>query len=767
MKAVGVFFVGLSILQYAYGQIVPAKDYVKRKYFAVESRNNVSAILMEHPNWTFEHNARGLDNHYVFSVGLGDANKRSNVQDELDESVLSYHDLIPERLYKRMPVPGQVDASVEAFRVDIKQKLSIEDPTFNRQWHLMNTLYPGFDLNVTGLWLNNITGKGVVVAVVDDGLDFEGDDLKDNFCAEGSWDFNDNTALPKPQLRDDTHGTRCAAEVAAARNNVCGVGVAYNSKVSGIRILSDDVTVEQEAASLVYGLGVNDIYSCSWGPVDNGAEMQGPSPMVQKALIKGVSEGRDKKGALYVFASGNGGMNGDNCNYDGFTNSIYSITVSAIDHMGAHPPYAESCSAVLVVAYSSGNGEFIHSTGVHNTCSDTHSGTSAAAPLAAGVYALVLEANPNLTWRDVQYLTILSSLEVDEKDSGWQDGALGKRYSHKYGYGRMDAYRIVEAAKTWENVNPQSWFYCPTVKVKKNTKSTENSLESSFTVTEQDLIDANFKRVEHVTVTVNINADVRGHTTVDLISPGGTVSNLGVVRRRDMHSEGFKDWTFMSVAHWGESGKGEWKLVVKTASNANLVELIDWRLKLFGESIDASKAVPFEFGNDDESHITHQRPSPSHSSSSSESSSESPSGSSLSGANMLPTTGHAKTYYFTIFMIGAMVLIFYFIFFSKTRRVRRSRAETFEFDIIDTDSEYDSSVDQSMDNTARILTDNDFNDFTFALSDEEQQANAENPFLSEEDPESKHHAKSSDPLLKDTVEAIEDPVSTTDSNTRQ
>jgi kexin len=67
--------------------------------------------------------------------------------------------------------------------------------------------------------------------------------LKDAFYARGSYDFNDHHALPTPKLGDDRHGTRCAGEVAAKRDNdVCGVGIAWDAQVSGIRILSGKLT---------------------------------------------------------------------------------------------------------------------------------------------------------------------------------------------------------------------------------------------------------------------------------------------------------------------------------------------------------------------------------------------------------------------------------------------------------------------------------------------------------------------------------------------
>jgi kexin len=137
------------------------------------------------------------------------------------------------------------------------------------------------------------------------------------------------------------------------------VGIAYESKVAGVRILSGDLTDADEAIALNYEYQKNHIFSCSWGPPDNGQTMEAPNGILAEAFQNGIKKGRDGKGSIYVFATGNGALSGDNCNFDGYTNSIYTITVGAIDHANEHPPYSESCSAQLVVTYSSGGGQFI------------------------------------------------------------------------------------------------------------------------------------------------------------------------------------------------------------------------------------------------------------------------------------------------------------------------------------------------------------------------------------------------------------------------
>lgn len=244
----------------------------------------------------------------------------------------------------------------------VAQTLGIRDPIFNAQWHLFNPVQVGHDVNVTDVWLQGITGKNATVAIVDDGLDMYSNDLKANYYAEGSYDFNDKTNEPRPRLSDDRHGTRCAGEVSAVKNDVCGVGVAYDSKIAGLRILSKLISDADEAVAMNYDFQHNQIYSCSWGPPDDGKSMDAPGILIRRAMLNAVQNGRGGLGSIYVFASGNGAGNDDNCNFDGYTNSIYSITVGAIDRKGAHPWYSEKCSAGLVVTYSSGGGDAIVST---------------------------------------------------------------------------------------------------------------------------------------------------------------------------------------------------------------------------------------------------------------------------------------------------------------------------------------------------------------------------------------------------------------------
>ncbi|GAA5995243.1 hypothetical protein JCM5350_002797 [Sporobolomyces pararoseus] len=488
-------------------------------------------------------------------------------------------------------------------------RFGIVDPLWPKQWHLVNGVMEENSINVTGVWDEGVFGKGVNVAIVDDGLDMHSDDLAANFHAEGSWDYNDNTPLPEPRLSDDQHGTRCAGEIAAVKNDVCGVGVAHQAGIAGIRILSASISDADEASSLNYGYQTNDIYSCSWGPPDDGRSMEAPGRLITKAMLNGVTNGRGGKGSVFVFASGNGGAVDDQCNFDGYTNSLMSITVGAIDRKGLHPFYSEACAANMVVTYSSGSGDNIHTTDVgKNVCTDRHGGTSAAAPIAAGIFALVLEARPDLTWRDMQHLCVRTAVQINPQDPDWQMTASGRWYNHKYGFGKLDAWAIVNAARSWKIVKPQTWWNSPLSRAPTmrglttgGSRITNDGIVASLKVTKKDLEDANLEELEHVTVTVFIEHERRGNVEVELMSPKGMKSILARPRRFDEATTGMLGWKFMTVKHWDEDPVGTWTLRVRDRQdNGKTGTFYSWSMQLWGSAIDSSKAKPYELPEEED-----------------------------------------------------------------------------------------------------------------------------------------------------------------------
>ncbi|XP_073715337.1 furin (paired basic amino acid cleaving enzyme) a [Misgurnus anguillicaudatus] len=458
------------------------------------------------------------------------------------------------------------------------------DPKFAQQWYLYNGEHR--DLNVKEAWKQGYTGQGVVVSILDDGIEKNHPDLIQNYDPDASYDVNDGDPDPQPrytQLNDNRHGTRCAGEVAAvANNNICGVGVAYNAKIGGVRMLDGEVTDVVEAQSLSLNSQHIDIYSASWGPEDDGKTVDGPAKMAKEAFLRGVTEGRGGRGSIFVWASGNGGREKDSCNCDGYTNSIYTLSISSSTQNGNVPWYSEACSSTLATTYSSGGltEKQIITTDLRQKCTDSHTGTSASAPLAAGIIALALEANKNLTWRDMQHLVVRTSNPSHLSTNDWKTNGVGRRVSHSYGYGLLDAGAIVALAKNWTNVGPQQKCVISILSEPKN-------IESHLVITKS--VDAcggtpNFvSSLEHAQAQLTLSYNRRGNLAIHLISPQGTRSTLLAPRPHDYSSEGFNDWAFMTTHSWDEDPRGEWSLEIENvAGTSDYGTLTQFTLVLYG-----------------------------------------------------------------------------------------------------------------------------------------------------------------------------------------
>jgi proprotein convertase subtilisin/kexin type 1 len=139
-----------------------------------------------------------------------------------------------------------------------------------------------------------------------------------------------------------------------ANNGKCGVGVAYNAKIGGVKLLDGIVTDRVEGTALGYAYHLVDIYSASWGPNDDGKTVDGPGRLAVESLERGVTKGRRGKGNIFIWASGNGGSKGDNCNCDGYLASPYTISIGSASQKGEFPWYGEECASTLAVTYSSG-----------------------------------------------------------------------------------------------------------------------------------------------------------------------------------------------------------------------------------------------------------------------------------------------------------------------------------------------------------------------------------------------------------------------------
>ncbi|XP_038825044.1 proprotein convertase subtilisin/kexin type 6 isoform X34 [Salvelinus namaycush] len=472
------------------------------------------------------------------------------------------------------------------------------DPKWSNMWYIHCTDKNNrcrSEMNILAAWQRGYTGKNVVVTILDDGIERNHPDLAQNYDQLASYDVNGNDHDPTPRYdssNENKHGTRCAGEVAAVANNShCIVGIAYNARIGGIRMLDGDVTDVVEAKSLGIRPDYIDIYSASWGPDDDGKTVDGPGPLAKQAFEMGIKKGRKGLGSIFVWASGNGGRQGDHCSCDGYTNSIYTISISSTTENGNKPWYLEVCSSTLATTYSS--GEFydrkIVTTDLRQRCTDGHTGTSVSAPMVAGVIALALEANPLVSWRDIQHLLVKTSRPVHLKANDWETNAAGHRVSHLYGFGLVDAEGMVVEAKKWRSVPTQ--HTCTRMSERRTRYiRADQSLNSTITSTGcTEQAEQHVSYVEHVVVKVLIVHPRRGDLEISLISPSGTRSQLLAKRLFDNSNEGFRNWEFMTVHCWGERAEGQWILeIIDSPSSLRNPEVLgklkEWTLVLYGTS---------------------------------------------------------------------------------------------------------------------------------------------------------------------------------------
>ncbi|MBP7948532.1 MAG: S8 family serine peptidase [Verrucomicrobiales bacterium] len=513
---------------------------------------------------------------------------------------------------KLQQFPGALEAQPLLARQHVRKAIP-NDPLFSNvfssagyQWHLRNTGArggtAGIDVNVAAAW-DSWLGRNVTVGVVDDGLLLTHPDLQQNAAPDESYDFNEDDADPMPGPAD-RHGTACAGAAAARGNNGIGIsGVAPEAKLAGLRLIAGPSSDDQDAEAFLFHEQTIAIKSNSWGPDDDGATLAAPEALSTAALEHAATFGRGGKGTVFVWAAGNGASAGDNSNFDGWANSVHVIAVSAIGDTGTASWYSEPGANILVCAPSdhSGGHQEITTTDLpgadgFNTggasgnypdaaYTNDFGGTSAACPLVAGVVALMLEANPALSVRDVQEILVRTAVRNDPANSGWITNGAGFHFNHQYGAGLVNASAAAVMASGWTPLPPvetrtltQSAL---ALAVPDNNASGVNRT-FSFSPAE-DL------RVEHVTVAVDVTHPIRGQLAVDLTSPAGTVSRMAVRRTGDFGDD--LVWTMSTTHCRGESAAGTWTVKVADKAPGTTGTLNAVSLTLIG-SVSAPTAAP-------------------------------------------------------------------------------------------------------------------------------------------------------------------------------
>jgi subtilisin family serine protease len=353
----------------------------------------------------------------------------------------------------------------------------VDDPLFPFQWHLQNMGQTAFsksagtqgeDLRMTQALTDKLSGLGVIMAVLDTGLEIAHEDLSGNVIPNGSYNYVNQTTDPTSTATDGDHGTSVAGIIAAtAMNGKGGRGVAPRSSLKGFNVLE-----AQTELSYIESMGGHprsknvDVFNMSYGSASNAYISLSPS---ERDLYASTSDLRGGKGGIYVKSAGNGFADiniGTSAKPDYYVcaKQVYGskyltcqnaaadeeksrpevITVGAFNASGVKSSYSTAGSDLWISApggeYGTTSPAIITTdqSGVDKGYSrkdvdpikypfdagdptynpycnytSTMNGTSSAAPNTSGAIALLLQTNPNLTRRDVKHILAKTARKID------------------------------------------------------------------------------------------------------------------------------------------------------------------------------------------------------------------------------------------------------------------------------------------------------------------------------------------------------------------
>ncbi len=488
------------------------------------------------------------------------------------------------------------------------------DPLLAQQWHLNNPNSDLLDLNVFGVWDpagggQSYTGAGTLVVVIDDGFDYNHSDFT-NYDQSLDYDFEFNINDPLGDIWD-AHGTAVAGIIGAAANGSGAVGIAFDATMVGYRpvgLISDAYL--QDIRDAIYHSAVSalaDVVNISQGIANLSSSEFGSGfnslrfDEIEASIETAVDSGRGGLGTTIVKSAGNSRASNYDVNADDWTNDTRQVVVAAVNQDGFVSHYSSYGAAILVSGFGT-PGEVVTTDRVGSagyTGTDFHygfNGTSSAAPMVAGVVALMYEAAPGLGWRDVQSILAASARHVGSEigdaiagferyawewnaSTTWNGG--GMHFSNDYGYGLVDALAAVRLAETWlfggqvAQVSGNEFSNTIDILNVATVIPDNNSTGRSFsgTVGFDDV-------VERVAVQITFSTTFVGDLEVYLISPDGVVSELISQTGRGADYNG--TWTFESQAFRGERAGGTWSVRVVDSAIGDALVVSDIVITTFG-----------------------------------------------------------------------------------------------------------------------------------------------------------------------------------------
>lgn len=490
------------------------------------------------------------------------------------------------------------------------------DPLFPSQWHNAGTV--AVDINITDAW-SYFTGRGIKFGVYDDGIDNEHIDLAANY--DSSLHVTVNGVFDDPTVYNsgDAHGTSVAGLIAAIQgNDQGGVGGSFNGRLTGVDIFGDSVT------SYLFGTMNEqdrfDITNHSWGWVGPFADnlLNAGWSNFFAGLQDAAANGRGSLGTIQMVAAGNDRDSYDNTNTSNFTSSRYVNAIAAIADNGQISYYSNPGASLLVASPSNGGSQGITTTDYtgskgYETGDYTSSfgGTSAATPIASGVVGLILEAHPELGYRDVMEILAITARKIGSPDGAgaasslrpWQfNGATnwnngGMHFSHDYGFGLMDAFAAVKLAESWnlKQTYADEWMVSAS-NTSRGSVPDNNATGISRKVT-LPLLSGSPLTIEAVEVQINWS---KAHTwsgdlVIELISPNGMTSYL---LDRAGGSADLGSWVFTSRAHLGELATGDWTVRISDRQRGDTGTISSIEVRAYGSSdVDDNYYFTDEFGS--------------------------------------------------------------------------------------------------------------------------------------------------------------------------
>lgn len=537
--------------------------------------------------------------------------------------------------------------------------------TYPGQWHLWNQMpktdvNAGLDAGLKNAW--NIgsglgyTGRGVVIGIIDDGVEGTHEDLQDNYLPALSKIFSQDPALaaqPQGPVRSsDNHGTAVAG-VAAARggNHIGGAGAAPFAGIAGLRVClgegcPDDSTGALQDAynAYLWKSGLNSvtlaieaapdihIKNHSYGP-EEPFDI-GPGSERIKKIFKATSE----NGVIHVFSAGNSRnrdketkkVSCEDANKDFALTSPYVLPVAALGSDGAYAVYSSYGDNVFVTAPSSSYANYYGIMTTDRTGDDygynrydavknpdgddrdtfpgtnytsTFGGTSSSAPLVSGIMALGKEANPLMSVRMAKHALSLPSVtdKVDAANDEWilNNGVdVQRNFNPNYGFGLIQADKFVNKIGEVAYVTTEKTLEIDATVVNKSIPDNDPAgREITFTVNP-------VLPVESVEIGLNFSHQRRGDLRAYLISPDGTQSRLfndtsvtiSDINHQDNTAVTDFEWTFLTNAFWGEQKNGNWTLKIVDVAPDNTGDWLQYGVSFHLGKMELQQDGPVDFG---------------------------------------------------------------------------------------------------------------------------------------------------------------------------